>query len=100
MRAFPSELAQEFELTRDGQHEVVQVGQRVPVGVESPVQRAVVAEDRYPEGLVLEERHERIGREEPRAVEEDRKVRTGHVRDHEIEGPSGSRQTAEDRKST
>jgi hypothetical protein len=65
----PSELAQQLELLFEPFDEDVQIGQRLPVGVEAPVETAVVAEQGDAERLIAEEGNQRVRLEQPRAIQ-------------------------------
>jgi hypothetical protein len=71
----------------DREHEVVQVGDQVPIGDESPAELAGVAEQRDAERLVREERQHRVALTQLGAEQIERDLRPRHVRHHEVERP-------------
>jgi len=71
----------------DAEHEVVEVGNEVPVGDEAPAELPGVAEERDTESLVREQREHGIALAELGAEQIERNLRSGHVRHHEVERP-------------
>jgi 4-amino-4-deoxy-L-arabinose transferase-like glycosyltransferase len=71
----------------DGHHEVVQIGNQVPIGDEAPAQPARVAEEGDAERLVGQQRQHRVALPELGAEEVERDLRAGDVGDDEVERP-------------
>src|SRR5689334_19444220 len=62
-RSLTPEILDGRELALHRLHQIVEIRERVPVGVESPVQPAVVAEERDAQGLIREQGHQRVAGE-------------------------------------
>jgi len=62
----------------------VQVRHRIPVGVEPPVEPAIVAEQRDAEPLLGEQRHQRVHGAQRGAEQIQRQRRAGDVGDHDV----------------
>jgi hypothetical protein len=71
----------------DAEHEVVEVGNEVPVGDEAPAELPGITEERDAESLVREQREHGIALAELGAEQIERNLRSGHVRHHEVERP-------------